>query len=87
LSASQRVVQACHACLEVGQKNFHPKMEHPHLVIIGIKNETKLRKIAKEIGGQVVIREFIESNGEMTAFATQPVVKEQKEIFERFMLL
>lgn len=86
LSWPQRVVQACHACLEVGQKNFHGKMNHPHMVVIGIRDEAKLREVAEEIEQNVVIRRFHEGT-EFTAFATQPVVEEQRQLFKRFMLL
>lgn len=90
LSKVQRLVQASHACLEIGRQFIPDSMEHPHLVVIGIKNENKLKKIAEEINDNFAISEFYESwsgKPELTAFATRPVLDEQRDLFQRFCIL
>lgn len=81
-------MQACHSCLEIGQKNYHSTMPHPRLVVIGIKNENKLALVAGELEEKgLIVRRFYEEDGQLTSFATQPIVEEQRIHVKRFMLL
>lgn len=88
LSHSQQVVQTSHACIEMARR-IPDVIPHPHLVVIGIKNQQKLEKISKEIEEHVLVHRFYEPDGNegLTAFATQPVVEEQRKIFRKYMLL
>lgn len=90
LSPEQIVVQTAHASIEVARKNILDCMDHPHLVVIGIKNERKLEKVLAELEcAGIICRGFSEPDigNQLTAFATQPIVDDQKKIFERFCLL
>lgn len=63
---------------------------HPHLVVLGIKNQEKLAKISREIEDEgLLIHRFYEPDGNegLTAFATQPIVQEQRKLFRKYMLL
>ncbi len=89
LSSSQVTVQAAHACIEVARR-MPDVIPTPNLVILGIKNQQKLGKIAQEIedGGLLVHRFYEPDNREgLTAFATQPIVEDQRKIFRKYMLL
>lgn len=89
LSISQRAVQSAHAAIEAA-RSIPPQAEHPHLVLIGLKNEKKLKEIQIELDKQdIQTYTFNESdrNNEMTSFATELISEEKKYIFRRFMLL
>ena len=89
LSVSQRTVQACHASIEAA-RNLPPQTEHPHLVLIGLKNEKKLESVKIELDNQgIAVYTFVEPdrNNEVTAMATELISEEKKYIFKRFMLL
>lgn len=85
MSQAQRVVQASHAAIEMGRNLIFKGERHPNLVVIGIKNESKLRKVLQEIASHTQCCSFIEEDGSLTSFITKPVV--DKEKFQRFSLL
>jgi len=84
LSEPQRVVQSSHAAIEAGRNLIKKGDVHPNLVVIGIKNETKLIKILKEISEHVKCCSFFDF-GMVTSFITEPVVDRNR--FERFSIL
>ena len=88
LTPSQIAVQASHAAIE-STKKWPYMMDHPHLVVIGVKNENKLKKVldsAKSNG--ILTAEFHEEDIGMTAFATRPIIQDRdREIFKKYQLL
>lgn len=89
LPASQITVQTAHACIEMARR-IPDIIPHPHLVVLGIKNQEKLAKISREIEEQgIVVNRFYEpdNNEGLTAFATQPIIEEQRHLFRKYMLL
>ncbi len=86
---TQIAVQACHSSIEAA-RYFDARCEHPYLVLVGISNEEKLHRCLEKIRSQgIVCYPFYESDldGELTAFATEPISADQKHIFKRFQLL
>lgn len=93
LSPSQICVQSAHACIEAThafQLGHLP--DHPHLVILAAKNETKLHNVRKyliEHGIRHV--HFYESDigDQLTALATEPIPEssELRQLFRKYQLL
>jgi len=89
LSPSQVCVQATHAAIETA-RFLSPTLDHPHVIIAGAENEEKLQKCLKQIEFQgIICKPFFESdlNGELTAFATELISADKKQIFRKFQLL
>lgn len=88
---SQIVVQAGHAILEATKAFVLQNMEdHPSLIVFGVKSEAKLKNLGETIRSHgIQIREFREPDigNEMTAFATEPVCGEQRQLFAKYTLL
>lgn len=87
MTIPQIVVQASHAAI---QANLPNNENHPHLVVIGIKSEEKLKNAlnyVKSLGFSVF--PFIEPDigDQMTAFATQIISQENKKFFKKFQCL
>lgn len=87
LSRPQQVVQASHACIIAGQ-NMDADC-YPYLVVIGVRNEAKLRSIMEKVRETCNVYPFYEPdmNNELTAFATQPVAEDLKPNFQKYQLL
>ena len=88
LSPPQQAVQTAHAAIE-STKKWPYNGDHPHLVVLGVKSETQLRNALDKIQGSGILTcGFTEDNGELTAFATRPVIKdEERQLFKRYQLL
>lgn len=84
----QIVVQTAHAGMEMVRRGYLPShYDHPNLVVIGIDNEPKLHRTLDKIRtGGVECIPFHESDrsDELTAFATEPVVGERRQMFRRY---
>jgi hypothetical protein len=90
LPHGQRVVQASHACIECAKAFLDSNLEHPHLVVIGVNDESKLHKAAIKLDNHGIrYKTFIEPdrNDEATAIATEPIWGEAREIFRNYTLL
>ena len=90
LSPSQRVVQSGHALIEATKAFLAGEDEHPSVIVFGVKCEAKLQSLAERIQEQGVrIKRFFEPDigDQMTAFATEPVVGDQREVFRKYQLL
>ena len=91
LSGPQIAVQATHAAIEIA-RNSHisPNLDHPSVVLCGADNESKLRKCLANIQSLgVICKPFFEADfdGEMTAFATEPVFGEARRPFRKLQLI
>ena len=90
LPNSQKVVQSCHAALEVGRRFVSSHDVHPSMVLIGVKGKIQLENVAKKVKTQGFrLMEFFEPlfDGEMTSFATEPISDEERGFFKRFNLI
>ena len=91
LSHPQQVVQASHACIEATRAFLESDVEHPHLVVLGVKNESHLIKSALKLDAAgIPFKKFIEPdrNNEFTALATAPISNpEQRKLFKSYKLL
>lgn len=81
-------MQASHAAIE-STKKWPYIGDHPHLVVIGIKNEAKLKKAFEHVlQSDISAVPFIESDGQFTAFATRPIINpEERLVFKKYQLL
>ena len=93
LSPSQIAVQSAHAVIEA-IRAFAPgqDQEHPHLVLIGVKNEPELLKAYEKLqhfGIQVAKFNEPDRNNETTAIASAPIPhdSEQRRLFRGYRLL
>jgi hypothetical protein len=87
----QQVVQASHACIEATKAFLNDNLEHPHLVVLGVKDENQLKKSAHKLDlAGIQYRLFIEPdrNGEATALTTEVITSdEQRHLFRNYQLL
>lgn len=87
LSTPQIVVQASHAAIMAGQQLISSAIEHPHLVVCGMKSEMELIKLQgrlKEANIRFCAFEEPDRDNETTAVITEPVFGEQRRMFRRF---
>lgn len=90
LSNPQKIVQSCHAAMEMSRHHMNTEDEHPSLVVIGIKSEEKLKNASSRIQGLGIdIKEFYEPlfDNQLTSFATAPVGEEIREHFKKYNLI
>lgn len=90
LSPSQQAVQAAHAAIEATRHFLTPDAEHPHLVLCGIASEVQLSNaLARAQACGICCKPFFESDldGQLTAFATEPLSGIARNHFRRYNLL
>lgn len=93
LSWPQIAVQSCHAVIEATKAfNLGCLPDHPHLVLLAIKDESRLQKVQTYLTDHgICYANFYESDlGEsLTAIATQPIPFESdlRKHLRRFQLL
>lgn len=90
LSWPQKVVQSCHAVMEMSRHHLSPNEEHPSVVLIGVKSKEKLKQILGSLNEQSVVnKEFYEPlfDNEITAIATEPITEDRRRIFKKYQLL
>jgi hypothetical protein len=90
LSPPQIAVQSAHAAIEIARSHISPDLEHPSVIICGIDSESKLQHHLdhyRSLG--IVCKPFYESDldGQLTAFATEPIASDQRRPFKRLQLL
>lgn len=90
LSLPQQVVQSSHACIEAAKAFLDNELEHPHLVVLGVKGEQQLYNSARKLdkaGVQYRIFTEPDRNGEATALATEPIFGERRHLFRSYRCL
>ena len=91
LSFPQQVVQVIHAILECSRNSLIPSDgEHPYVVVLGVRNEEQLINALRRISGfGIKCKPFFESDldGQMTAFATEPVSGDSRRHFQKYQCL
>lgn len=88
LTPPQQAVQASHAAIE-STKRWPYNGDHPHLVVLGVKSEESLQNALDKVQAcGILTAPFYENNGELTAFATRPIIKdEERRFLKRYQLL
>ena len=88
LSLPQQAVQASHAAIE-STKRWPYVGQHPHLVLLGVKSEIQLKNALDRVESEGILAvSFVEDDGQVTAFATRPVISdEERQLFKRYQLL
>jgi len=90
LSPSQVAVQSCHAVIEASKAFRLDKLkEHPSVIILSAKNETKLNRVRKYLVEQGICHvHFCEPDIEdqLTAIATEPIDGERRELLSKYQL-
>jgi len=84
------VVQSAHACIEATKSFLDNNLEHPHLVVLGVKGEHQLYNSARKLDSAGIrYRIFTEPdrNDEATAIATEPIFGEQRRLFRNYRCL
>ena len=86
----QKIVQASHAVLEISRNYLRKWEEHPSVLVVGVNSEHQLKKFSKKVqdkGFRVI--EFFEPlfENQMTSFAVEPVLEEEKINFRCFNLI
>jgi hypothetical protein len=93
LSWPQIVVQSCHAVIEATKAfKFECLPDHPHLVLLAIKDESRLQKVQTYLSEhRIQFKSFYESdiNDSLTAVATEPIAAESsvRKYLRKFQLL
>jgi hypothetical protein len=91
LSSSQKMVQACHACIEAARLGLvDPEAEHPHLALLAVSSQRELLKAADRLDrAGVPYKQFLEPDldNSITALCTAPVSGETRRLFRRYQLL
>jgi len=84
-------VQSCHAAIECSSVfSLKDLPRHPAVIILGIKNECKLRRVCNylvENNIQYVGFQEPDRDDELTAVATQPITGSDRDIFKKYQLL
>lgn len=83
-------MQAAHAAIEAARHFIKPNDDHPHLVLLGVADETRLRCAAIHIQDSGIrLRHFYEDDldGQLTAVAAEPVSGRTRRAFRKFQLL
>jgi hypothetical protein len=90
LSFSQQVVQAAHAAIESAHHLIPSDIDHPHLVVCGVKDLDQLERAADRLDkAEIRYRVFYEADigDEPTALATEPIYGDDRRHFKRFNCL
>jgi len=90
LTRPQQVVQASHAAIEASKQYHSHEQEHPSVIVLGMKTESKLEKFIEYVKEKSFEhKEFREpdKDNELTAVAVFPVSESDKELFKKYQLL
>lgn len=91
LSGPQIAVQATHAAIEVARNSLiPPHYDHPSVIICGVHGVSELQKCLAQIESLgIECKPFFENDlgNELTAFATAPVLQENRKHFRKYQLL
>jgi hypothetical protein len=90
MSQEQQAVQACHAAHESGATGTPMEIMGSTLVLIGVKNENALNQAFAECKiNKIRSNMFFEPDrgGEATAFATKPILEEDRVYFSKYRTL
>lgn len=84
-------MQSCHAVIEATSAfNIGNLADHPSVIILGVRDETKLHQVRKNLIEQGVRHVHFYENDlddQLTALATEPVHGERRKLFRKYQLL
>lgn len=83
-------MQAAHAAIESARHFISPDLEHPSVVILGVKDEKCLQKALDRLQKtEIRYRAFREPDigNQLTAIASEPVSGEARRHFRQYQLL
>lgn len=86
----QIVVQAGHAAIESSRQYLPANLDHPHLIVCGVRNERELMKESARLDKSGIRHTMFyeaDRNDEATALASEPVFGENRKHFKRYRLL
>ena len=89
MTAGQVAVQASHASIEASRHFIQEDDDHPHLVLLQVKNELRLEKLVSELKeAGIPFISFVEPdlNNSLTAIATKPINGISRNFFKKFCL-
>jgi hypothetical protein len=84
------VVQSAHASIEAAHSLIPPNIEHPHLVVCGVKNENQLKAASERLDqAGIKYKQFIEPDigDQWTALATEPISGDMRTHFKKYNCL
>lgn len=93
LTPSTQAVQSSHAAIEATSLfDLGNLPDHPHIVLLAAKNETKLHRVTKYlVENKVKFVHFYESDldHQLTAIASEPINEfdERRSLFRKYQLL
>lgn len=91
LTHEQRAVQSIHAAIEAARFGLIPSnIEHPHLVLLGVKNQLSLYNCVDKLDSlNIKYRYFKEPDidNEITSVVTEPISGEIRNHFRKYNLL
>ena len=90
LSLPQQIVQASHACIEATKAFLSENLEHPHLIVLSVKDQPSLFKVARKLDTTGVrYRIFIEPDrgDEATALCTEIIQGDARRIFKNYQCI
>ncbi len=89
LPSAVQSVQASHSAIESATHSLTKNQEHPHLVLLSVKNEKELLKAIDRIESLgVKFFTFYDSDfNEYTATASELVRGEKRKVFKKYQLL
>lgn len=91
LSVPQQAVQSSHAVLEMHRQFNGVLREHPSIIIVGVKNEQKLKEVIGRLVSHNKFRftTFQEPDigNQFTALASEPIYGADRQFFKGFKLI
>jgi len=91
ISLPQQAVQSAHAVLEMYRFYNGTLKEHPSIIILGVKNEDKLKdvitQLVKKAPFQFTTFQEPDIGNEYTALATEPITGSDRLFFKNFKLI
>jgi len=86
----QKIVQVSHSVIEATKAFLSENLEHPHLVVLSVKDQTALFKVARKLDTTGVrYRIFIEPDrgDEATALCTEVISGDARRIFKNYQCI
>ena len=90
LSVAQQVVQSVHAAIEACWPIHYDDLEHPSVIVLGVKSEESLNNFEKYVYDQNFHYETFrepDRNNEKTSVAVYAVGECDRHLFKKFQLL
>ena len=90
LSQPQQVVQACHSSIEASKAFLCGLIDHPSVIVCGIKGEPQLHSVASWLDTNgVKYKKFHEPDigNQLTSISTEPIYDDQRNKFKKYQLL